>query len=89
MPTKSTVPLFHPDFHDPRLPDLLLHYKARNFEQTLSEFEHQKWEEYRMSRIKSRQNAYIKAIQDIATQPNADRYILEELQLWYQSLLPY
>jgi hypothetical protein len=23
---------FHPDFHDPRLEDLLLHYKARNFE---------------------------------------------------------
>ena len=80
---------FHPDFHDPRLPDLLLHYKARNFEQTLSEAEHQKWEEYRMSRIKARQNSYIKAIQEIAASPNADPYILEELQLWYQSLLPY
>ena len=80
---------FHPDFHDPRLPDLLLHYKARNFAETLSESEHKKWEEYRMQRIKSRQNSYIKAIQDIAAQPNADSYILEELQLWYQSLLPY
>ena len=80
---------FHPDFHDPRLPDLLLHYKARNLEQTLSEAEHQKWEEYRMSRIKARQNSYIKAIQEIAASPNADPYILEELQLWYQSLLPY
>ena len=80
---------FHPDFHDSRLPDLLLHYKARNFAETLSESEHQKWEEYRMSRIKARQNSYIKAIQEIATSPNADGYILEELQLWYQSLLPY
>lgn len=80
---------FHPDFHDPRLPDLLLHYKARNFSETLSESEHQKWEEYRIQRIKARQNPYIKAIQELATHPNIDSYILEELRLWYQSLLPY
>ena len=80
---------FHPDFHDSRLPDLLLHYKARNFAETLSEPEHQKWEEYRMGRIKAHQNSYIKAIQEIAASPNTDEYILEELQLWYQSLLPY
>ena len=80
---------FHPDFHDSRLPELLLHYKARNFEKSLSESEHKKWEEYRIARIKSRQNSYIKAIQDIAAQSDADTYILEELQLWYQSLLPY
>ena len=80
---------FHPDFHDPRLPELLLHYKARNFEKSLSESEHKKWEKYRIARIKSRQNSYIKAIQDIAAQSDADSYILEELQLWFQSLLPY
>ena len=79
---------FHPDFHDPRLPDLLLHYKARNFEKSLTESEHKKWDEYRMTRIKAKQNEYIKAIQDLATK-GADSFILEELQLWYQSLLPY
>ena len=30
---------FHPDFHDPRLPDLLLHYKARTYAQPLSDAE--------------------------------------------------
>lgn len=79
---------FHPDFHDPRLPELLLHYKARNFERALTESEHKKWEEYRMARIKSQQNSYIKAIQDLAAK-DSDSFILEELQLWYQSLLPY
>lgn len=79
---------FHPDFHDPRLPELLLHYKARNFERALTESEHKKWEEYRMARIKSQQNSYIKAIQDLAAK-DFDSFILEELQLWYQSLLPY
>ena len=79
---------FHPDFHDPRLPDLLLHYKARNFERSLTESEHQKWEEYRLARIKAKQNEYIKAIQQLAAE-SKDSYVLEELQLWYQSLLPY
>ncbi len=79
---------FHPDFEDPRLPDLLLHYKARNFESSLSETERTKWEEYRMARIKRHQNGYIKAIQDLAAE-GKDPYLLEELQLWYQSLMPY
>ena len=79
---------FHPDFHDPRLPDLLLHYKARNFERALTESEHAKWEEYRMSRIKAAQNQYIKEIQQLAA-AGKDSFILEELQLWYQSILPY
>ena len=79
---------FHPDFHDPRLPDLLLHYKARNFERALTESERAKWEEYRMGRIKAAQNQYIKEIQQFAA-AGKDPFILEELQLWYQSILPY
>ncbi len=79
---------FHPDFHDPRLPDLLLHYKARNFERALTESERAKWEEYRMGRIKATQNQYIKEIQQFAA-AGKDPFILEELQLWYQSILPY
>ncbi len=79
---------FHPDFHDPRLPDLLLHYKARNFERALTESERARWEEYRMGRIKAAQNQYIKEIQQLAA-AGKDPFILEELQLWYQSILPY
>lgn len=79
---------FHPDFHDPRLPDLLLHYKARNFENSLSENEHAAWEKYRVERIKAHANQYIKEIQELAA-AGKDSFLLEELQLWYQSLLPY
>jgi exodeoxyribonuclease-1 len=79
---------FHPDFDDPRLPDLLLHYNARNFVKALDEAERAKWEEYRLARIKSRQNGYIKAIQELAA-AGKDSFLLEELQLWYQSLMPY
>ena len=79
---------FHPDFNDPRLPDLLLHYKARNFENSLSEAEYKKWEAYRVERIKASANNYIRDIQQLAAD-GKDQYLLEELQLWYQSLLPY
>ena len=79
---------FHPDFHDPRLPDLLLHYKARNFERALTGSERSKWEEYRMGRIKAMQNQYIRDIQRLAAE-GKDPFLLEELQLWYQSILPY
>ena len=79
---------FHPDFNDPRLPDLLLHYKARNYENSLSEDEHAAWEKYRVERIKAQANHYIKRIQELA-ETGADSFLLEELQLWYQSLLPY
>jgi len=86
--TMNELADFHPDFHDPRLPDLLLHYKARNFEKSLTESEHNQWEKYRMGRIKSAQNQYIKEIQELAAK-GADSFILEELQLWYQSIIPY
>ena len=79
---------FHPDFHDPRLEDLLLHYKARNFENALSESEHAAWERYRVDRIKKSANDYIRRIQELS-ESGADPFLLEELQLWYQSLLPY
>ena len=86
--SKADLDHFHPEFHDERLPDLLMHYKARNYPETLNEEERSAWEEYRMGRIKERQNSYIKAIQDLA-KAGKDEFLLQELQLWYQSLLPY
>ncbi|MBQ8156967.1 exodeoxyribonuclease I [Candidatus Saccharibacteria bacterium] len=79
---------FHPEFHDERLEQMFVRYKARNFESILTETERHAWDEYRLGRIKAKQSAYAKALQDLAAQ-GADSFILEELQLWYQSLLPY
>lgn len=79
---------FHPEFHDPRLDDLLVHYKARNFDGILDEAEQTKWEAYRLERIKNRANDYIKSIQELAA-AGKDPYLLQELQLWYESLMPY
>lgn len=86
--TANDLADFHPDFNDPRLPDLLLHYKARNFANSLSEAEAKKWEAYRVARVKASANDYIREIQRLAEE-GKDPFLLEELQLWYQSLLPY
>ena len=41
----------HPDFADARLPELLFHYRARNFPDTLSEEEYEQWEQLRAERL--------------------------------------
>ena len=72
---------FHPDFHDPRLPELLLHYKGRNFPETLSESEMEKYEEYRQARLKRQAPKFMLELEKIQ-----DDFLKEELMLYMQSL---
>ena len=76
---------FHPNFADERLPELLLHYKAKNFPTSLTEAETQKWEEYRKKRIERQSKQFIAEMKKFQSE-GADSYILEELYLWFQSL---
>ncbi|MDY7579799.1 exodeoxyribonuclease I [Herbaspirillum sp. RTI4] len=41
----------HPDFDDARLEELLFRYRARNFSETLSAEELQRWEQYRVDKL--------------------------------------
>ncbi|MEX8519183.1 MAG: exodeoxyribonuclease I [Leptothrix sp. (in: b-proteobacteria)] len=41
----------HPDFDDPRLAELLFRYRARNFPQTLTEPEQQRWQQHCAARL--------------------------------------
>jgi exodeoxyribonuclease-1 len=75
----------HPEFADPRLPELLIHYKARNFPDTLSAPEQQSWEAYRAQRLKRQAPTFIKELEDL-TAARQDPFLLEELHLWYQAL---
>lgn len=87
---------FHPEFTDERLPDLLLHYKAKNFPTALSADETSKWEDYRTKRLKRQASNFVTELTHLqklaATSqplPNGepvDEFILEELALWLQSL---
>ena len=78
----------HPPFHDPRLPALLLRYKARNYSRSLSESEQLSWEKYRAAKLKRELPDYLKALSE-AQAAGADEFILQELQLWAESIMPF
>ncbi len=82
---------FHPEFHDERLPPLLLHYKARNFPVSMSEDETVAWEEWRAQRLQAQVPSFLAALRRLSVQAPADtdrQFILQELQLWAEAIMP-
>lgn len=81
---------FHPDFSDERLAPLLLHYKARNYPKTLSEDEMRTWEVWRGERINREMPGFVRSLQKISKErtDDASLFILQELQLWAESIVP-
>ena len=82
-------------FHDVRLRELLPRYKARNYPVALTDAERSTWEAYRYRRFmdggsESRLAHYMHRLGQLAekvTEPD-ERYILEELQLYAESIMP-
>ena len=82
---------FHPDFTDERLPKLLLHYKARSFPKSLSADEKAQWEEYRTANLHKMLPKFMEDLQAIAAKPDlssSEEFMLEELKLWLENVLP-
>lgn len=80
---------FHPEFTDERLAPLLLHYKARNFPKTLAKDEVEEWEQWREARLARQLPSAMKSLQQAsATADDNKRFILQELQLWIESIMP-
>jgi len=82
----------HPDFIDERLGALLLHYKARNYPQSLAEDEVDQWEEWRAARIQAQLPGFVGRLQQLASIHASDdekTYTLQELQLWAESIVPF
>lgn len=79
---------FHPNFTDERLNELLLRYKARQFPAALSEDEQKAWEEYRARKLHVELPKYMETLQKLAGSGSADRFLLEELQLWAEAIVP-
>ena len=75
---------FHPDFDDARLPELLLHYKGRNFPSALSESEAEEWEKYRRARIEKQAPKFLEILEEVH---DKDTFVAEELKLYFESLL--
>ncbi len=79
---------FHPEFNDERLPGLLLHYKAHNFPKTLSQDEMTQWESWRTQHLQAQLPQFMESLQRIANTGVSDEFIIQELQLWLESVLP-
>ena len=75
---------FHPEFLDERLPELLLHYKGRNYPECLSEAEEEKYEAYRKERLERQAPKFLAELERVYHQ---DEYIGEELKLYFESLI--
>lgn len=85
-----------PKFKDTRLKELLPLYKARNYPKSLSDEDRTQWDEFRMRKLlggdeASRAARYFARLAELGQSSDLtdeQRYILEELQLYGQSILP-
>lgn len=79
-----------PEFRDERLPELLLHYKARNFPRSLTESEMVAWETWRAERLQKQLPGVMQALDRISktTLSEDQAFILSEVQLWIESIVP-
>lgn len=84
------------DFKDDRLQALLPLYKARNYPKALSEEERASWEQFRQRKLmggkqNSRLARFFNRLAELAARTDltaSQQYILEELQLYGQSIMP-
>lgn len=84
------------DFKDQRLAALLPLYKARHFPSTLTDEERAAWERFKHRKLMggkqaSRLAKYFERLAELAKDKGLSdkkRYLLEELQLWGQSIMP-
>lgn len=84
-----TLADFHPEFDDTRLHDLLLRHKARNYPMALTEDEVAQWERWRAERLNAQLPGFMHSLQRLAaSEPEDKRFLLEELQLWAEAILP-
>ena len=80
---------FHPEFQDERLTPLLLHYKARNFPRSLGEDDLAQWETWRAQHLQAQLPQFMASLQRLAsTATDEQQFILQELQLWAEAVLP-
>lgn len=80
---------FRPDFTDERLQQLLVRYKARNYPQSLSGDERLAWEEFRAARLANDLPAFMKQLQQYSKTANdKQQFLLQELHLWAESVMP-
>lgn len=88
--TAETLADFHPSFVDDRLSELLFRYKARQFPSSLSADERMAWEQFKAEKFQRELPDYMARLAKIAadTTDSNKQFVLEELQLWVESIMP-
>ena len=93
--TPDNLSNFMTEFHDPRLKALLPLYKARNYPSQLSSEERVDWELFCQQRLfsgneQSRLARYLQRITELGAKPitKKNEYMLEELKLYGESIMP-
>ncbi|QCF27843.1 exodeoxyribonuclease I [Hydrocarboniclastica marina] len=85
------------NFTDQRLPEMLFRYRARNFPQTLDGEEQERWEAFRQERLLKGGPGwrtlpqYFEVLKGLDAQdlPAPQRLLLQDLQFYGESLIPY
>lgn len=86
------------NFKDERLQELLFRYRARNYPDSLSGEEMERWEEFRTQRLMAPKKGWLSLeafgleLQRLASDPELTpqaRQVLEDLHLYGESLVPY
>lgn len=78
-------------FKDDRLNALLPLYKARNYPTFLDDKERNNWESFRVNRLNNQLEKFSARINALASDPNIStekQYLIEELRLYAESILP-
>ena len=82
-------------FDDPRLPEMLFRYRARNFPHTLDETEHEAWNRYRRQKFTDPSlgprtlNQVLAGIDELRAAPDRlgpELVILDEIEAWLQNV---
>jgi exodeoxyribonuclease I len=81
---------FKPRFDDKRLQDIFVRYKARNFPRLLTSDERVEYEGWRTEHLKRQIPGFMKDLETQTKRELSDhqQYIIEELKLWLESVLP-
>lgn len=95
--TPELLAVANPEFDEPRLTEMVFRYRARNYPESLTQFEQAKWQEFRRQRLTGRHLGVSLTLDefnqrlvtlDAEPLPPRQRQIVSELRAYSQSILP-
>lgn len=89
--SEADLKTYRPEFTDVRLQELFSRYKARNFPRLLTGEERTSYESYRSARLQRQLPSFMREFQTISAKSDLSthqQYILEEVKLWLEAIMP-